>query len=273
MSYAPKTSRPPHSEICATVPNPCPGRPRQSGKTTLVKSLFPSYKYLSLENLTYRNSASEDPQGFLETHGPFLILDEIQHVPELFSCLQLLVDEKQDPGQYILTGSSQFLLMENISQSLAGRVATFKLFPFTFTELFGYGEDPSFESIFRKIHEDRPKFSEDELYRLLFTGFYPRIYDKHLDSEKWHENYLFTYVGRDVRSLLNIRNLRNFEQFLLLIASRSGQLLDYSDLSNGLDISVSTVKEWVSLLESSGIIFILRPYFKVSANSKKNIFL
>ena len=188
--------------------------PRQSGKTTLVKALFPTYKYLSLENLALRKNAAEDPDGFLATHGPYLILDEAQHVPELFSSLQGLVDENQEPAQYILTGSSQFLLIEKIAQSLAGRIVTFKLFPFSYTELYEYPEDPDSASIFRLRHPERPKVTQEQLYQLLLTGFYPRIYDKHLDSEKWYENYVFTYVERDVRSLLNIRNLRTFEHFL-----------------------------------------------------------
>ena len=236
--------------------------PRQSGKTTLVKALFHSYKYLSLENLSLRKSATEDPIGFLATHGSFLILDEVQHVPELFSALQERVDVNQEPAQYILTGSSQFLLVENITQSLAGRIVTFKLFPLTYPELYQYGEDQNAASIFRVSHVERPQISLDSLYQLLLTGFYPRIYDKHLESEKWYENYIFTYVERDIRSLLNVRNLRTFEHFLLLCASRSGQLLDYSDLSNALGIAVSTVKEWISILETSGIVFILPPYFE-----------
>jgi predicted AAA+ superfamily ATPase len=236
--------------------------PRQSGKTTLAKALFPNHTYISLENLSLRKNASEDPMGFLATHGSFLILDEVQHVPELFSCLQELVDLNQEPGQYILTGSSQFLLVEKITQSLAGRVVTFKLFPFTYTELFQYEEDLDAASIFRIAHLERPKITQDALYQLLLTGFYPRIYDKNLDSEKWYENYVFTYVERDIRSLLNVRNLRIFEHFLLLCASRSGQLLDYSDLSGALGVAISTIKEWISILETSGIVFILSPYFE-----------
>ena len=236
--------------------------PRQSGKTTLVKKLFPDYKYLSLENITTRRSASEDPQGFLSTHGPFLILDEVQNVPELFSILQEVVDERQDPAQYILTGSSQFLLVEKISQSLAGRVVTFKLFPFSFLEIKQYDEDLEPDLIFKQVHKNRPKVSQEALFNLIHTGCYPRIYEKNLDAQKWYENYVFTYVERDVRMLLNVRNLRTFEHFLLLCASRSGQLLDYSDFSGALGISVSTVKEWISILETSGIIFILSPFFE-----------
>lgn len=236
--------------------------PRQSGKTTLAKALFPTYKYLSLENLDLRKYASEDPRGFLNDHGPYVILDEVQRVPELFPYLQELVDNKQDPAQYILTGSSQFLLLEKITQSLAGRIITFKLYPLTFLELFGYPEDSSFESVFQTRHYNRQKVEMEELYNLLFTGFYPRIHDKHLDSYKWYENYLLTYVERDVRALLNVRNLRMFENFLKLCASQTAQLMNYSNLANSLGISVATVKEWISILETSGLIFILPPYFE-----------
>jgi len=235
--------------------------PRQSGKTTLAKFLFPKHKYPSLENLSLRKYATEDPTGFLNIHGSFLILDEVQHVPELFSSLQERVDANHEPGQYILTGSSQFLLMEKIMQSLAGRIITFKLFPFTYRELRRLPPDSDRGAVFRSLHKDHPKVSQDELMHLMLTGFYPRIFDKHLESEKWYENYIFTYVERDIRSLLNVRNLRTFEHFLLLCASRSGQLLDFSDLSGSLGVAVSTVKEWVSVLETSGIVFILRPFF------------
>ena len=124
--------------------------PRQSGKTTLAKVLFPTYKYLSLENLDLRQYASSDPRGFLGDYGPFVILDEVQRVPELFPYLQEIIDTNQDPAQYILTGSSQFLPIEKITQSLAGRIITFKLYPLTYTELFHYGEDSNFDSVFQK---------------------------------------------------------------------------------------------------------------------------
>lgn len=236
--------------------------PRQSGKTTLAKALFPSYTYLSLENLDLRHYASRDPRGFLNDYGSFVILDEVQRVPELFSYLQEIVDTNQSPAQYILTGSSQFLLLEKITQSLAGRIATFKLYPLTYTELSLYPEDLDYHSIFRTRHHGRAVIGQDELYKLLWTGFYPRIYDKQLDSYKWYENYLLTYVERDVRSLLNVRNLLLFEKFLSLCASQSGQLVNYTTLSNALGVSLPTVKEWISILEASGLIFILRPYFK-----------
>lgn len=236
--------------------------PRQSGKTTLAKALFPSYKYISLENLDLRLQAIEDPHGFLYDHGRYLILDEVQRTPELFSYLQELVDTNGDPAQYILTGSSQFLLIENITQSLAGRIATFKLFPLTYTELYQYPPDANFESVYRVRHPNREVIKQEMLYQLIWEGFYPRIHDRHIDSYKWYENYLLTYVERDVRNLLKIKNLLLFANFLKLVASQSGQLMNYANISNSIGISIPTVKEWISILETSGLIYILPPYFK-----------
>lgn len=236
--------------------------PRQSGKTTLAKKLFPNHTYISLENLDYRMQASSDPRRFLNEFGPFLVLDEVQRTPELFSYLQELVDTNPENAQYILTGSSQFLLMESISQSLAGRIITFKLYPLTFTELFLYAQEKDAEEIFRVSHPRRKKIPMDQLYDLLWTGFYPRIHDRKIDSYKWLENYLLTYIERDVRSLLNVRNLSLFEKFLKLIASQSAQEINYSSISNAIGVALPTIKEWISILETSGIIFILPPYFE-----------
>lgn len=236
--------------------------PRQSGKTTLAKALFPSYKYISLENLDLRQQASEDPRGFFKDHGQYLILDEVQRVPELFPYLQELVDANQEPAQYILTGSSQFLLIESITQSLAGRIVTFKLYPLTYTELYQYPADPDFESVFRTRHSNRIKMDQNALYHMIWQGFYPRIHDKHIDSYKWYENYLLTYVERDVRNLLRVKNLRLFSSFLKLVAAQSGQLMNYVNISNAVGVSIPTIKEWISILETSGLIYILPPYFE-----------
>ena len=172
------------------------------------------------------------------------------------------MDIKQEPGQYILTGSLQFLLIESITQSLAGRIITFKLFPLTYTELYEYPADSGFESVFRKRHSGRSKIDQSTLYQLIWQGFYPRIHDKHIDSYKWYENYLLTYVERDVRNLLRVKNLRIFSNFLKIVASQSGQLMNYSNISNAVGVSMVTIKEWISILETSGLIFILPPYFE-----------
>jgi len=234
--------------------------PRQSGKTTLARELFPKYRYLSLENIDVRAHAQKDPRGFFEDYGKKLILDEVQRVPDLFSYLQEIVDQDPAPAQFILTGSHQFLLFEGISQSLAGRIVTFKLFPFTLNELKETAEDKDVSTIFKKTRRMPKKISHHELYQLIFTGFYPRIYDKKLDSRKWVENYILTYVERDLRSLINIKNIRTFEMFLKLCSSLSGQLLNFANLANHVGVTQPTIKQWISILEASGLVFFIPPY-------------
>ena len=233
--------------------------PRQSGKTTLVRKLFPGHAYLSLENLDLRQQAEDDPRGFLSDNPVPVILDEVQRVPQLFSYLQERVDADPQPAQYILTGSHQFLLMERIAQSLAGRIATFKLFPFTFAELSGRDLDTSLEGIFNPPPLNRSA-TAGELSTLIFSGLYPPIHARRLTARKWLENYLQTYVERDIRLLVNVGNLRTFENFLRLCAAHSGQLLNYAAIANAVGVSLPTVKKWVSLLETSGIVFLLPPH-------------
>jgi uncharacterized protein len=218
--------------------------PRQSGKTTLVRELFgKEYKYVNLEDLELREYATKDPKAFLEDNKGKLIIDEAQHVPDLFSYIQVKVDEDNIPGQFILTGSQNFLLLEKISQTLAGRVAIFHLLPFSYHEL---------------KHSD---YNISQLENLLFTGFYPRIYDKKLEPKQWYSNYLHTYIERDVRTLKNIKDLGTFQIFLKMCAARSGQLLDLTSIGNDCGISHNTVKDWISILEASFIIFLLKPHF------------
>ncbi len=218
--------------------------PRQSGKTTLVKAIFgEEYKYVNLENIELRTYAKNDPKAFLEENKGKLIIDEAQHVPDLFSYIQVMVDENNKPGQFILTGSQNFLLLEKISQSLAGRVSIFHLLPLSLTEL-------------------KQAYTPSDLEELLFKGFYPRIYDKNLEPKEWYSNYLHTYVERDVRTLKNINDLGTFQTFLKMCAARTGQLLDLTSIGNDCGISHNTVKDWINILEASFIIFLLRPHFK-----------
>lgn len=236
--------------------------PRQSGKTTLAKEFFKRYTYLSLENLDMRLHAQQDPRGFLYDNPSPIIIDEAQRVPELFSYLQEIVDVNSKEGQYILTGSHQFLLIEKITQSLAGRIAVFTLYPFTTNELVSEKFDTSVDSIIKIKKENESFFASIDIYELMFTGMYPRIHDKKLDPVKWLENYVITYIERDIRSIVNIENLRLFEIFIKTIASHSGQLLNYAAIANTVGISQPTVKKWLSLLETSGIIFFLQSYHK-----------
>ncbi len=239
--------------------------PRQSGKTTLAKYIFKEYRYVSLENIDYRKYAEEDPRGFLSDFSPPVILDEIQRTPDLFSYLQEIADNLDNPASYVLTGSQQFLLIERISQSLAGRIINFKLFPFTYNELSGNPHDKHIEDIFKIKSLDKAnaaKTDSKSLINLIYKGMYPRIYDKKLNPKKYIENYILTYVERDIRNLLNVRDLRTFEDFIRVVAANSGQIINYASISNSIGVSQPTIKKWISLLETSGIVFILPPFYK-----------
>ncbi|TRX40490.1 ATP-binding protein [Flavobacterium restrictum] len=216
--------------------------PRQSGKTTLSKMLKPDYKYVNLENLSDREFAKTDPTGFLETYKNGVIIDEIQNVPSLFSYLQVVTDERNTNGEYIITGSQNFLMMEQIAQSLAGRVTIFSLLPLSYNEL--------------KNSTYLPKTWES--YAL--SGSYPRKIIQDISASDYYDNYIKTYIERDVRLLKNINNLDLFQKFIKLIAGRVGQLFNQTSLGNELDLDNKTINSWFSLLETSFIAFRLQPY-------------
>ena len=217
--------------------------PRQSGKTTLCKMALPDKAYVSLENPENREYALSDPKGFLAQYPDGVIIDEAQHAPDLFSYIQGIVDEKKKNGMFVLTGSQNFQLSEKINQSLAGRTAILKLLPFSISEI---------ESIVKKMSLDE----------VLLYGFYPRIYDQKLDPHEALSFYFETYVERDMRSLLRVKDLSSFQKFVRLCAGRTGGLLNLSSLGNETGISHTTAKEWLSLLEASYIVFLLQPYYK-----------
>lgn len=216
--------------------------PRQSGKTTLLKTLFPDFRYVSLENPDNRSFAESDPNGFLSKYNNAVIFDEVQRVPSLFSYLQTLVDESGRMGQFILSGSQNFHLMHNITQSLAGRVAIFRLFPFDLQEL------------------NKAGWLTDDYLTNLVKGFYPAIYDRGIQSKTFYSNYVQTYVQRDVSELVAIKDIRLFQNFIALCATRAGQLLNLNSLANECGISQPTAKSWLSALENSYIVFTLQPY-------------
>ena len=215
--------------------------PRQSGKTTLLRELFSDYQYISLENIDVRNFLENDPNGFFEKYNSFCIFDEAQRAPLLFSYLQTKVDEDKIMGQYIISGSQNFHLMKNITQSLAGRVAIFKLFPLDFNEL-----------------KSKNLLDKDYIVTML-KGFYPAIFDRDIPSKNFYTNYIQTYVERDITDLINIQDLRTFRIFLTLCAARAGQLLNLSNLAKDCGISQPTAKAWLSALENSYILFLLQP--------------
>lgn len=218
--------------------------PRQSGKTTLAKTVFQNKPYVSLENADNREFALQDPRGFLSSYREGAILDEVQRTPVLFSYLQEIIDNSTQKGQFILTGSNNFLLQQSITQSLAGRVAHLFLLPFSVSELTSNNLLPAADN------------------DLLLTGFYPPIYDQHIPATDWCLNYIRTYVERDVRQIKNITDLLAFERFMGLLAGRCGQELNLSALSVEAGVDVKTVQAWVGVLESSFIVFLLKPHYQ-----------
>lgn len=218
--------------------------PRQSGKTTVAKMCFPDYAYVNLENPDILEAAKSDPRLFLTSHKKGIIIDEVQRYPELFSYIQTMSDEVGTPGQYILTGSQNFLLSEKISQSLAGRVFITHLLPLSIAEL---------------QNADYPTDDYDEY---LLKGFYPRIFDKDIEPHLFYPSYIQTYVEKDVRQIVNVSNLFHFQRFLKLAAGRIGQLLNYNNMANELGIDLKTIKSWFSILETSFIAFALQPHYQ-----------
>ena len=217
--------------------------PRQSGKTTFLKEQFPNYTYVNLENPDLRNYAIKDPNGFLTEHARYVILDEVQRVPHLFSYLQTKVDEDNITGQFILSGSQNFHLMRSITQSLAGRVGLFKLLPFDIQEM------------------EQAGWLNDDYAVNLQRGFYPGIYDRDIPSKVFYSNYIQTYVERDLSELIQVKDLKQFRNFISLCAARAGQLLNLNSLANECGISQPTAKSWISVLETSYIVYQLQPYY------------
>ena len=217
--------------------------PRQSGKTTFLKEQFPNYTYVNLENPDLRNYAIKDPNGFLTEHSRYVILDEVQRVPHLFSYLQTKVDDDNITGQYILSGSQNFHLMRSITQSLAGRVGLFKLLPFDIQEM------------------EQAGWLNDDYAVNLQRGFYPGLYDRDIPSKVFYSNYIQTYVERDLSELIHVKDLKQFRNFISLCAARAGQLLNLNSLANECGISQPTAKSWISVLETSYIVYQLQPYY------------
>ena len=217
--------------------------PRQSGKTTLCKMIFPDMPYASLESIEERSFAQNDPKGFLSRFPQGAVLDEIQRAPDLFSYLQVLVDESGQTGQFIISGSQNFDLLETVSQSLAGRTAIVNLLPFSLEEI------------------GRIAGSQFPINTLLYQGSYPRIYDRRLNPTEALSFYYSTYVERDLRQLINVTDLARFDRFIRLCATRCGQVLNLSSLGNDCGASHNTIKSWLSILEASYIVKLLQPFY------------
>jgi hypothetical protein len=216
--------------------------PRQSGKTTLCKLVFPNKPYVSLENPDVWEYSKIDPRGFLNQYPNGAILDEVQKAPHLFSYLQQILDETKKRGLFILSGSNNFLLQENITQTLAGRIGYLQLLPLSFQEIDVFSKLP--------VH----------FYNTAFKGGYPEVLSKKINPLDWYPNYVQTYLERDVRQLKNIANLSLFLKFLKLCAGRTGQILNMASLGNDCGVDAKTIASWLSILQSSFIIYLLKPY-------------
>jgi len=225
--------------------------PRQSGKTTIARALFPDYAYVSLEDLDMRQFAHDDPRGFLEQYDSHTIIDEVQRVPSLLSYLQTRLDQRPQNAQYILTGSQNFLLSKHIGQTLVGRTSLTILLPLTLDEI------NEFKSSTRL-----------KLHSTILRGSYPGIYDKKLDPTTFYSSYVSLYLERDVRDLRTIESLPKFQRFIQLCAGRAGQILNMSDLSGAIGVDIKTIDAWIGVLEASFIAYRLQPY---ATNLKKRL--
>lgn len=233
--------------------------PRQVGKTTLLLSLKPNnMNYVTLDDVNLRRHAQEDPKMFLEEHPWPLLIDEAQYAPELFSYMKIIVDKEQKNGMYWLTGSQQFHLMKNASDSLAGRVGIINLNSFTYSEIIQNENKKLFDPIdIRKS----PKIDVNDLYKIIYKGGMPELYNnKNISQEIFFQGYIDTYISRDVKSLTEIGNEMAFKKFIVSVASRTGEQLNYSSLANDSGISVPTAIKWLSILVTSGIVYLLEPY-------------
>ena len=217
--------------------------PRQSGKTTLSKQLFKDKPYINFENPTVQKRAEDDPEGFLKEYKAGAIFDEVQRVPLLFRYLQEILDNNKKRGQFILSGSNNFLLQEQISQSLAGRAGYLSLLPFSYAELV------------------QAKMDKADIHQHILTGGYPEIWDEKLQPDTWMSSYVQTYVQRDVRLLKNITNLATFTRFIFLCANYTGQILNRDELAKQTGVDTKTVLSWLGLLENSYILYQLQPWY------------
>jgi len=231
-------------ELCKYFPIVTLTGPRQSGKTTLCRMALEHKPYVSLEAPDVLEFASEDTRGFIKKYKSGAVIDEVQRFPPLLSYLQVEVDEQPEPGRFVLTGSSNLNLLQSVSQSLAGRTGLLELLPCSQAELRLFKTDLS------------------DIFSTMYSGCYPAIYDRNIPVPDWYSAYVGTYVERDVRQILNVSDISSFRAFLKLMAGRTGQLLNFSQIGSDLGLSHNTVKAWVSVLESSYIAFRMQPFFR-----------
>ena len=235
--------------------------PRQVGKSTLLQHIGEDYQYVTFDDPLLLNQARNDPTLFMLNHSGKLILDEVQYAPELFSSLKLAIDKQKTSGLFLLSGSQAFQLMQNVTESLAGRIAVLKLQGFSLREIqqldFYQPFVPNREYIVAREKHFKPV---ENIWEMIHRGYMPRLYEQEMNWEIYYSSYVSTYIERDVRALTNISSITDFTRFMVAIAARSGELLNYSNVAQEVGVSVDTIKRWTTILETSGIIYLLKPY-------------
>lgn len=235
--------------------------PRQVGKSTLLQHIGEDYQYVTFDDPLLLNQARNDPTLFMLNHSGKLILDEVQYAPELFSSLKLAIDKQKTSGLFLLSGSQAFQLMQNVTESLAGRIAVLKLQGFSLREIqqldFYQPFVPNKEYIVAREKHFKPV---ENIWEMIHRGYMPRLYEQEMNWEIYYSSYVSTYIERDVRALTNISSITDFTRFMVAIAARSGELLNYSNVAQEVGVSVDTIKRWTTILETSGIIYLLKPY-------------
>ena len=254
MVYIPRQVEPLLKKLVGQFPAVAVTGPRQCGKSTLLKELFGStHRYLSFDDPLLREQATADPKLFLETAGTRVILDEIQYVPQLLSYVKILIDQnRRKTGRFIVTGSQQFSMIKNLGDSLAGRIALLDLLP------FHAEEQAAIPALGQKLDSPRKAF----LYACLNSAFPELNLNPALDHRAWYGAYVQTYLERDIRTLYNVGDLREFQRFMQLLAARTAQILNLTAFSRDLGVSVNTVKKWLSILEASRMVYLLSPYYQ-----------
>lgn len=235
--------------------------PRQVGKSTLLQQISEDYQYVTFDDPVLLMQARNDPTLFMLNHQGKLILDEVQYAPELFSSLKLAIDKQKITGLYLLSGSQAFQLMQNVTETLAGRIAVLKLQGFSLREIqrldFYLPFVPTQDYIIAREKVAQPV---ENIWQIIHQGYMPRLYEQKMNWEVYYASYVATYIERDVRALTNISNIADFTRFMVAVAARSGELLNYSNVAQEVGVSVDTIKRWTIILETSGIIYLLKPY-------------
>ena len=237
---------------------------RQVGKTTMLKNLKPDINYITLDDMLLNQSAQEDPELFLKSNKPPIIIDEVQYAPDLFRYIKIAVDNSEEKARFYLTGSQQFHLMKNISESLAGRIGIVNLLGLSLREIKELNFNKPFIPTNEYI-EERKKYemniSYDEIWEIIHKGSMPALYQEESDSELYYSMYVNTYIERDVRNLTQVGDTLSFLKFMTSLASRIGQLLNLNSVANEVGISLPTAQRWLSILISSNIVYLLEPYY------------